>query len=69
MEGGFTREEFQYHLREDLIGMWAPQLTEKQTEDLFQALDWYYAPWPYVNDTEKNRQAFNMVSIDIVLLI
>ena len=61
MEGGFTREEFQFHLREDLLGMWTPQLDEKMNEDVYQALDWYYTPWPYLNDTEMNRQAFNKV--------
>ena len=61
MEGGFTREEFEYHLRTDLISFWEPQLEPKQTEDAFQALNFFYSPWPYTNDTDLNREAFNWV--------
>ena len=61
MEGGFTREEFEYHLREDLIGFWSPQFDDKMTEDAVQACNYFYSPWPYINDTDLNREAFNWV--------
>ena len=62
MEGGFTHEEFEYHLREDLLGFWSPQLDAKTTEDAFQALSFFYSPWPYIENEILNREAFNVVS-------
>ena len=61
MDGGFTREEFEYHLREDLLAFWTPQFSDKMNEDAFQATNWFYSPWPYINDTDLNRDAFNIV--------
>ena len=62
MDGGFTHEEFEYHLREDLLGFWSPQLDAKTTEDAFQALSFFYSPWPYIENEILNREAFNVVS-------
>ena len=61
MDGGFTREQFEYHLREDLLGMWSPQFDAQTTEDAFEAMNFFYSPWPFVNDTDLNREAFNVV--------
>ena len=60
-DGGFNRTEFQRILRENLLEIWAPQFPPKVQEDAYSATDFMYTPWPYLEDKELNRDAFNMV--------
>jgi len=63
--GGFTREEFEYYLRTRLVDMFkVSAASEEVYENSYQAFDWYYTPWPYINDLEANRQAFNKMITD-----
>ena len=62
MDGGFNRSRWQYHLRESLLFFWEPQFDEKTNEDLFQAFNFFYTPWPTLEDEELNRLVFNDVS-------
>ena len=69
MDGGFTHEEFEYDLREDLLAFWTPQFSDKMNENAFQAMNWFYSPWPYINDTDLNRDAFNVVRIGLYAMV
>ena len=62
MEGGFNRTEFQTMLYERLLIIWKDSLTEKQTQDAYWATDFFYTPWPYIEDEGLNRKAFVDVS-------
>jgi len=64
-DGGFTREEFQHLLRERLVGIFAPSVdSEEIVENAYQAMDWKYTPWPYIDDLDENREAFNKMITD-----
>ena len=65
MDGGFSRAEWQYHLRESLLFYWLPQFDPQQGEDLYQAIDWFYTPWPELENEELNRALFNDVCINM----
>ena len=60
-KGGFTREEFLKHLKEDIVGLFSP-LFPDAAEDAFKALEFFYSPWPDIDDKEKNRMMFNNVN-------
>jgi hypothetical protein len=60
-DGGFNRTEFQRILRTNLIGIWADQFDDETEEDAYQATDFQYTPWPYIEDKALNRYAFNQV--------
>jgi carboxylesterase type B len=65
LDGGFTRAEFQYYLRDRLTSIWEAQAaTDEIYENTYQAYDWYYTPWPYIEDLEENRQAINKMITD-----
>ena len=53
--------EFKRILRENLIGIWADQMDPETEEDAYQAGVFQYTSWPYLEDKELNRDAFNMV--------
>ena len=38
-------------------------------ENAFQAMNWFYSPWPYINDTDLNRDAFNVVRIGLYAMV
>lgn len=63
-EGGFNSTEFDYYLRTRILDIFAEQLTEVQYENVFQAIDWNYVPWPYLEDEDGNRQAMNQLLTD-----
>jgi len=64
-QGGFTRDEFQYYLRERLVGVFAESATsDEMVENGYQAMDWKYTPWPYIDDLDANREAFNKMITD-----
>ena len=46
----------------DLIGIFAPLSTPEAAENVYRAMLWYYAPHPYLNDLDLNRDAFNEVT-------
>jgi len=59
------RAEFQYYLRDRLTSIWEAQAaTDEIYENTYQAYDWYYTPWPYIEDLEENRQAINKMITD-----
>jgi carboxylesterase type B len=63
--GGFTREEFQYLLRTRLVDIFTESINDTENlENAYQAMDWYYSPWPIIDDLEANRQAFNKLITD-----
>lgn len=63
LKGGFNRTEFEYHLHNDLLNMFSPLFPDKE-QDVFEALNWYYSPWPYLDDEDKNRLSFNVLITD-----
>jgi carboxylesterase type B len=63
-DGGFTRDEFNYYLRTRLVNIFEGPLDETEIENAYQAMNWYYSPWPYLEDEEANRQAFNKMITD-----
>jgi len=63
--GGFTREEFEYYLRTRLVDIFYESADNDEIyENGYAAMDWYFTPWPNINDTEANRQAFNKLITD-----
>ncbi len=60
-DGGFSREEFLTIMRERLVGLFAPLFPGKE-EDAFQAMSYYYTPWPHIHDEMYNRGMMNNVS-------
>ena len=62
IDGGFTRAEWQHHLRESLLFYWEPQFDPQKADDIYHAFDWFYTPWPVLEDEELNRAIFNDVS-------
>ena len=59
---GFTREEYQFYLRDRLTAIWeASAASDEIYENCYQAVDWYYTPWPYIEDLAANREAYNKV--------
>lgn len=63
-EGGFNRSTFLDILKNRLIDNFAPQFPEK-FEDVFQAMSFFYTPWPYIEDKELNREKFNEMITDV----
>jgi hypothetical protein len=61
INGGFNSTEFDYYLRTRILDIFAPQLTPEQYEQLYHAVRWYYINWPYLEDLDANREAFNKV--------
>jgi len=63
--GGFTREEFQDLLRTRLADIfYAAAESDEIYENGYQAVQYYYTPWPYIDDEEANRQGFNKLLTD-----
>lgn len=60
-DGGFNSTEFEYYFRNNVLSIWAPQLTEEQYNIVYNAFRWYYVNWPYLDDLDSNREAFNKV--------
>jgi len=64
-QGGFTRDEFQYYLRNRIISIFAESVGDEViVENSYQATDWKYTPWPYIEDLDANREAFNKMITD-----
>lgn len=63
-DGGFTSDQFNEYLRTRVIDMWGAQLTAEQYEQVFDVFRWYYINWPYLEDLDANREAFNMMITD-----
>jgi hypothetical protein len=62
-EGGFNSTMFNYYLRTRLIDIFAASLisSPEEYELAFNAFRWFYVDWPYLEDGEANREAFNKV--------
>ena len=59
-EGGFTRSEFLDVMRNDLVSIFAPLFPDEE-EDAFQALAYFYSPWPHIYSENFNRGMLNNV--------
>ena len=60
---GFNRSEFERNLRDELLVWFTSYFPPEREEDVFNAINWYYSPWPHVDDEYLNREAFNFVRI------
>jgi hypothetical protein len=65
--GGFNRSEFERNLRDNLLVYFTAMFPPEREEDVFNAINWYYSPWPHVDDVYANREAFNFVSATYTL--
>jgi carboxylesterase type B len=62
---GFTREEFLFYLEDRLISIFADRFDEVTYSDVVRAIDFYYTPWPHLEDLWENREAFNKIATDM----
>jgi len=67
--GGFNRTEYLYWFRRNLWSIWEPLFDEETGEEVFNAIDFNYAPWPYLNDEYENREAFNKMITDAAFAV
>ena len=59
---GFTHEQFE-EILQNAVEFFVPLLPDaSREEDVFQAMSWFYAPWPYTDDPEQNRHELGMVN-------
>lgn len=60
-EDGLTRAEFSAYLqaRAQYVNQRWPNTTKPR--DVAEAFKWFYADWPYINDTERNREMVGRV--------
>jgi len=63
-DGGFTNAEFEYYMKTRILDIFAAQLTQDQYDNVYEALQWYYQEWPYLDDLDFNREAFNKMITD-----
>ena len=56
--GGFNRTEFLFFLERNLFSIWAPLFDNETAEEIFNAVDWNYAPWPYIEDEWWEQGSF-----------
>jgi len=63
LERGFTREEFTGVVKNNLVKIFSPLFPERE-EDVVQALDFYYSPYPHEYNLDANREAFNVMITD-----
>ena len=54
---------FEYYLSERLVRIFEPRLTPEQFDDVYNAMNFFYTNWPYIDDLEANRQAVNKVGL------
>jgi len=64
MNGGFTSEEFEYYMKTRILDIFAAQMTPEQYDNVYRAFHWYYIEWPYLEDLDANREAFNKMITD-----
>jgi carboxylesterase type B len=62
---GFTREEFLFYLEDRLLSLFADRLDEETQSDVLRAVDFYYTPWPELENLWENREAFNKLATDL----
>ena len=62
-EGGFTRAEFLDLMENNLVALFAPLFPGRE-EAVFEAMSYYYSPWPHIHDLNYNRGMFNNVRYD-----
>ena len=61
-DGGFTREEFLHLVETKLVALFAPLFPGRE-EDVFQAMSYFYSPWPHIYDENFNRGMINNVRL------
>ena len=42
-------------------------LTEDSEEDIFEAMNWFYSPWPYVDNGDDNKRSLGQVGLQVYL--
>ena len=61
LEGGFNRSEFNFLLYDRYVRIWNASVTPEQAEEAYWAVNYFYTPWPYLEDEDLNRDAFTDV--------
>ena len=61
LNGGVNSTEFNDYLRTRIVDIFAAQTTPEQVDQVYNALRWFYVEWPYLEDLDANREAFNKV--------
>jgi carboxylesterase type B len=62
--GGFNHSEFEHYLDNRILRLYEPRLTPEQFTEVFDAHNFFYTNWPYIDDLEANRQAINKLLTD-----
>jgi carboxylesterase type B len=62
--GGFNHSEFEYYLENRILRIYEPRLTPEQFTNVYDAMNFFYTNWPYVEDLDANRQAINQLLTD-----
>jgi carboxylesterase type B len=62
--GGFNHSMFEYYLYNRILTQFRPRLTDDQYNDAYDAYNFLYTNWPYIDDLEANRQAVNKILTD-----
>lgn len=52
---------FEHYLYDRILRLFEPRATEEQYENAYNAMNFFYTNWPYIDDLEANRQAVNKV--------
>jgi len=52
---------FEFYLEDRLLSIFAPRFDAEIMDELFDAMNFFYTNWPYIDDLEANRQAINKV--------
>ena len=60
-QGGFNHSMFEFYLEDRLLSIFAPRFDAEIMDELFDAMNFFYTNWPYIDDLEANRQAINKV--------
>jgi len=55
---------FERYLFNRILALYRPRLTQEQYEEIYNANNFFYTNWPYIDDLEANRQAVNKVGLN-----
>lgn len=67
LRGGFNHSMFEEYLEERVLAPYGPRMDQETFQDFYQAFNFLYTSWPYIDDLEANRQAFNEVGLRLSL--
>lgn len=62
---GFTRDEFLFYLEDRLLSIFEARFDEETKASALSAIDFYYSPWPHLDNLWENREAFNKIATDM----